>query len=605
MIFSKEKLLEELQEYRNNPHSGFKCGLSIDDAFRLDKKSLVIFTAKPCDGKTTFLNYYSYLMAKQNRWKTIFFSFESSIGRQTDDMYNYFDNFNVLDEYCKIADTNNVKSLENIYKDIREAKSLYGVDMVIIDTFTNLNPYIGDVNTTTIGNTLTAFSSLAKELDICMVITAHPTKLNADEEINAYSICGSANFFNLSDYIISLSITNREKRFTKFTALKIRENLDKGLVGKSVTLKFDPYNKIYQEITDEEQDEPLESKRDKVVKEVAEQMVLKGDQQLTPQNQTINKNILQRKVSLFQKVIGSKTRDLTIEDALNLGMQHKQDIDYIRSIDREKDGDKYKEERQKRLPIFTISALMGSGRKNEDIIEYSNIIAVDIDAKDNTQYSKEELRNKITSFPYVFYCAQSVGGKGYFALIELDGGKDDFKPHFNAIEDDFNTMGIKIDNACKDMNRVRFVSYDDEPYTNMNAIIYTKKIVSPLSSHANMQEVKDPLFGAPIAPKEKLNPKEKQDFSNAMRDIEINHIQVTTCHQDTITLACVLKRYFPDKEGMEYLETIRAQRGGYKKGKTYTTYRTADPNKRTNPPKINLFFKMYWDAKKLISKNLI
>lgn len=300
-------------------------------------------------------------------------------------------------------------------------------------------------------------------------------------------------------------------------------------------------------------------------------------------------------------MIGSKIRDLTIEDALNLGKQHKQNIDYIRSINRDKDEDKYKQEKQKRLPVFTISALMGNGRKYEDIVEYSNIIAVDIDAKDNTQYKKEDLRNKIISFPYVFYCAQSVGGKGYFALIELDGGKDDFKPHFNAIENDFKTMNIKIDNACKDITRLRFVSYDEEPYTNMNAIIYTKKIASSSSSHANMQEEKDPLFGAPIAPIEPLNPKERQDFSNAMRDIEINHIQVTTCHQDTITLACILKRYFPEEEGKEYLEIIRKQRDGYYKGKTYTTYRTADPNKRTNPPKINLFFKLYWDAKKLIN----
>ena len=602
MIFSKEEILARLKAYRNSNHFGFKCGLPTDKIFRLDKKTLSIFTAKPCDGKTTFLNYYSYLMALNNRRKTLFFSFETPMERLANDMIQYYRDSGAFDTYCKIANTDKIRSLEDIYKDIRNAKSLYGVDMVIIDTFTNLNPFIGDANTTIIGNVLTAFSALSKELDICIVITAHPTKLNADEEINAYSICGSANFFNLSDYIISLSITNREKRFTKFTALKIRENLDKGIVGKSVTLKFDPYNKIYQEINDEEQDEPLESKRDKVVKEVAEQMALKGDQQLTPQSQIISKNILQRKVSLFQNVIGSKIRDLTIEDALLLGKQHKQDIDYIRSIDREKYEDKYKEERRKRLPAYTISALMGSGRKNEDIIEYSNIIAVDIDAKDNTQYSKEELRNKITSFPYVFYCAQSVGGKGYFAIIELDGSKDDFKPHFKAIEDDFKTMGIKIDNACKDMTRLRYVSYDDEPYTNMNAIIYTKKIASSLSSHANMQEEKDPIFGAPIAPKEKLNPKESQDFSNAMRDIEDNHIQVTTCHQDTITLACVLKRYFPDKEGMEYLETIRAQRGGYNKGKTYTTYRTANPNKRTNPPKINLFFKMYWDAKKLTDK---
>ena len=71
MIFSKEKLLEELQEYRNNPHSGFKCGLSIDDVFRLDKKSLVIFTAKPCDGKTTFLNALSQYISSDERIITI------------------------------------------------------------------------------------------------------------------------------------------------------------------------------------------------------------------------------------------------------------------------------------------------------------------------------------------------------------------------------------------------------------------------------------------------------------------------------------------------------------------------------------------------------
>ena len=75
---SNEEILQNLAEYNKRPHTGIRCGLSnLDEIMRLDKQRLCILTSNENQGKTTFLNFYTYQMAKTNGFKTLFLTFEN------------------------------------------------------------------------------------------------------------------------------------------------------------------------------------------------------------------------------------------------------------------------------------------------------------------------------------------------------------------------------------------------------------------------------------------------------------------------------------------------------------------------------------------------
>ena len=223
----------------------------------MDKGTLAICVAKPSDGKSTFLNYYSYLMAKENGWKTLYIPFETSNGKQIKDLYGYYGDLQEVAKYSVILSETSFTDITDLYNTIRNAKETRGIDCVVLDTFTNLIPLLSDYNTHIIGGVLTQFSQLAKESNVCFIVTTHPTKMKKEDEIDAYSICGSAHFFNLADYIFSLKITDREQCLSEITTHKIRNNFDCGLCGQSVVLQYNPITKTYTEA--QETDLPFET----------------------------------------------------------------------------------------------------------------------------------------------------------------------------------------------------------------------------------------------------------------------------------------------------------------------------------------------------------
>jgi archaellum biogenesis ATPase FlaH len=543
-FYNKEEISEILDNYNSEQHTGYCCGLqAVDNIMRLDKGSLVICTARPSDGKSTFLNYYSYLMAKNNAWKTLYISFETTIGRQIKELSTYYNSIDKVAQYSVLMNTNDIKCIEDVYNTIRAAKKQCNIDMVVIDTFTNLQPFVCELNTYTIGNILTKFSQLSKQLDICLILTAHTTKLNKCDEIDAYSICGSANFYNLSDYVFSLKIIDRERYITELKTLKIRENLDKGICGKTVSLQFNPFDKTYSEASEQCTDMPF----DAVLKDP---QCFDGLPTNTPTNQVLtssvskpneqgeevqaesetsptnaNKTLLNSMVSVFNINLPKEqqhVKDITLKEALLLGKEYKQQIDNVRSINKLNNENEYKR-LKKQLPCFTVSCLCGHGAG--DINQYNPIIAIDVDGKDNDK-SVEELKSIVTKLPYVTYCAKSVGGKGLFAVIPIKATKETHKESFRALKEEFNNMGIVIDKACNNVNRLRYISYDKEEYYNPQATTYTKQIKI-------VHHVKDNNTYSKCV----LSEKEKERFETAIEDIRNRHLIVTTNHNETLNIA--------------------------------------------------------------------
>jgi hypothetical protein len=106
---------------------------------------------------------------------------------------------------------------------------------------------------------------------------------------------------------------------------------------------------------------------------------------------------------------------------------------------------------------------------------HSGFIAIDVDGVnhgDNLDYTPAQLKEKVSEIANVYYCGYSASGLGVWALIPI---KDTSKhiEHFRALEVVFERVGLKIDSGCSNVNRLRFCSYDPNPYFNENATVFS------------------------------------------------------------------------------------------------------------------------------------
>jgi DNA-binding MarR family transcriptional regulator len=146
------------------------------------------------------------------------------------------------------------------------------------------------------------------------------------------------------------------------------------------------------------------------------------------------------------------------------------------------------EYKRQNLPLVSVSVQFdptAKTRSKNSIKKFNNIIAIDIDQADNN-LSMESIKELVKQFPFVFYLAQSVSGKGLFALVYIDGTIEDFQPHYFSLENYFKERGITIDKACKDATRLRYCTIDKHYYINPNAVIYKGK-----EYQANSNEIKN------------------------------------------------------------------------------------------------------------------
>lgn len=122
------------------------------------------------------------------------------------------------------------------------------------------------------------------------------------------------------------------------------------------------------------------------------------------------------------------------------------------------------------LPSATISAICPNGRKVDDAFEHTGLMCIDIDGQDNLGFGNgAELKAEVCKVAEVAYCSLSASGNGCFAIFRLSHPENHLG-HFLALQRLFKSrLSIVIDGQCKDAKRLRFASYDSEPYINDNA----------------------------------------------------------------------------------------------------------------------------------------
>lgn len=595
MSFKKldtNKFIQAAKDYKS--FDGYKCGIkSIDDIMRIDKQTLTTLVATPASGKSTFSNFYGYRMAVQNNWKTLYIATETPQDRQCRMLSILFNSADKASKYSVLYDYD-FSDWNDLLMMIKDAKETYGADMVIIDNFTMLQHLIGEVNTTNIARALSALKQASIDNDIAVMLVTHPTKLVEGQEVTAYSVNGSANFYNISDFMFSLKISDYEAKETTIKVLKVRDSA-KGVMGGKCVLKYNPVHLTYSD-TDSDTDsqpageQPTDTTAIKedvtqpadttaannttapkginydIAREVMKAILKEKEEAKQEEKQEAKQHItpdflLNTKVSIMR---GHKVlNESDLYNAIITGRTCKQEIEAVRMIDRSKDEIAYKKAKEKVLSF--IPSCVCASTTAKEIKQVNPLIAVDLDAKDNENITIEEMRTKINSLPFVMYSSMSVGGRGMYALIPIsESNKNDFKGVFKALEEDFKALGLTLDSSCVNVNRERYMSIDKAEYWNTKCEIYTKKLNIPTQVNTTL------LRGGDNANKP-LTPREKQKVNEMIEDIKENRLQLTKNHYDTLAIANCLANIL-DEDGRELLHIIRSQREGYDEYKTDCNY---------------------------------
>lgn len=136
-------------------------------------------------------------------------------------------------------------------------------------------------------------------------------------------------------------------------------------------------------------------------------------------------------------------------------------------IMKEQDEDKRKI-LKKKVPGYTVSGKF-SYRSASNIEEHSNLIAIDMDELVDINNIIAQLKKDT----YTFAVYKSVSHRGICCLVKIDGNKH--LDAFYALSQYYwDLLGVHIDQHCKDIVRLRFVSYDPDLYLNENSKLFNK-----------------------------------------------------------------------------------------------------------------------------------
>lgn len=177
-------------------------------------------------------------------------------------------------------------------------------------------------------------------------------------------------------------------------------------------------------------------------------------------------NIFDRRISVYRDKTDTIGAVVTLGQFL-FSTRHVPEIEHLRSVE---DADERKRLKGL-LPAATISGIF-SKRGEAGLLNHSGLICIDLDSKDNPGMDAEQTKQQLAEFQEIVYIGLSVGGKGLFCVVPI-AYPDKHKAHYRALEDDFRALGLITDSSCKDVCRMRVVSYDPNPYINYKAVEYT------------------------------------------------------------------------------------------------------------------------------------
>ena len=139
--------------------------------------------------------------------------------------------------------------------------------------------------------------------------------------------------------------------------------------------------------------------------------------------------------------------------------------EYIEQIRQETDKEKASKYKAA-LPGVLFSGRF-SERKNSALIQHSGLLCADLDKLNGELLGARE---KLFTSPYLWALFVSPSGEGIKAVFRVPADGAKHKASFRAVDRHVKELtGVQVDEACKDVARLCFVSFDPDVYHNPNA----------------------------------------------------------------------------------------------------------------------------------------
>ncbi|GEM_PF-994200 len=174
-----------------------------------------------------------------------------------------------------------------------------------------------------------------------------------------------------------------------------------------------------------------------------------------------------KEVSIFSNVVDTQGKTVSLSAILG-GIKNGKwanQISELRSI---------KDEKAQKAFKNTLSCFTGSGvykkRTIEGLVSHSGALIIDTDVKDNPILSEnfDEIRQKLIADKHTLFLFTSCRGNGIAIGVRINGEKHG--ETFQYLEHYYlEKHGLTIDKGCKDVTRLRFISYDPDLYYNVGA----------------------------------------------------------------------------------------------------------------------------------------
>jgi len=171
--------------------------------------------------------------------------------------------------------------------------------------------------------------------------------------------------------------------------------------------------------------------------------------------------IQNKEISIFRNVKSPDQKKITINNYFK-GILEGRWQDYVLDY---RTGKKDK----KSIPAATVSGNF-DGRNDKDLVEHSGLIVIDIDKKDQ-QRPVKDIRDDLREIPELYAIHYSLSGEGLAAYFRIK--KDKHRESYEAISIMLaNDYQVIVDPTCKNISRLRYVSYDPELHMNQGAVTW-------------------------------------------------------------------------------------------------------------------------------------
>lgn len=161
-------------------------------------------------------------------------------------------------------------------------------------------------------------------------------------------------------------------------------------------------------------------------------------------------------------------QEISIDDYITFVKAGTNQDDVLKARSAKEQGNKKEYESIKSETTFVMGSCTihnGKPKSSENIKGLNGLIVIDIDEEQVT----DELKSELHKDEYTNIMHKSFGGgQNYCIFVKIDSNR--FEDTFHNLADYYLAKyGIKIDPACKNINRFRFLSYDPEIFVNENS----------------------------------------------------------------------------------------------------------------------------------------